>query len=130
MTGGRTAPRLAMVVLVCLACGIVLAGTAHAQDDPAALDAEVERLYQTGNYADAKEIANRSLAIREKALGPDHPDVAFSINNLAEVYRMEGRFADAEQHRPTMQRQSTCISAVSQSAKLRWGPGTPMSRHH
>ena len=58
MTGGRTAPRLAMVVLVCLACGIVLAGTAHAQDDPAALDAEVERLYQTGNYADAKEIAN------------------------------------------------------------------------
>ena len=25
----------------------------------------------------------RALAIREKALGPDHPDVALSLNNLA-----------------------------------------------
>ena len=29
----------------------------------------------------------RSLAIREKALGPDHPDVATSLNNLAVLYR-------------------------------------------
>ncbi len=27
-----------------------------------------------------------SLAIWEKALGPDHPDVALSLNNLAELY--------------------------------------------
>jgi len=37
-----------------------------------------------------------ALAIREKALGPDHPDVAKSLNNLAEVYREQGRNADAE----------------------------------
>ena len=29
----------------------------------------------------------RALAIREKALGPDHPDVATSLNNLAVLYQ-------------------------------------------
>ena len=38
----------------------------------------------------------RALAIREKALGPDHPDVAKSLNNLAGLYREQGRYADAE----------------------------------
>ena len=32
----------------------------------------------------------------EKALGPDHPDVAASLNNLAELYRAQGRYGDAE----------------------------------
>ena len=40
-----------------------------------------------GRYADAEPLYKRSLAIREKALGPDHPDVATSLNNLAELYR-------------------------------------------
>ena len=38
----------------------------------------------------------RSLAIREKALGPDHPDVAGSLNNLAVLYHDQGRYAEAE----------------------------------
>ena len=33
--------------------------------------------------------------IREKALGPDHPDVALALNNLAELYGDQGRYADA-----------------------------------
>jgi Tetratricopeptide repeat len=35
----------------------------------------------------------RSLAIREKALGPS--DVARSLNNLAGLYDRAGRYADA-----------------------------------
>jgi tetratricopeptide (TPR) repeat protein len=31
------------------------------------------------------------------ALGPDHPDVANSLNNLADLYRQQGRYADAEE---------------------------------
>jgi len=31
----------------------------------------------------------RSLAIKEKVLGPDHPDVAKLLNNLAEMYRSQ-----------------------------------------
>ena len=79
-----------------LVCGIVLAGTAHAQDDPAALNAEVVRLYQAGKYAEATEIAKRLLAIRERALGPEHPDVGQSLNNLAALYGNQGRYAEAE----------------------------------
>ncbi len=36
------------------------------------------------------------MAIREKALGRDHPDVASSLNNLALLYDHQGRYADAE----------------------------------
>jgi tetratricopeptide (TPR) repeat protein len=38
----------------------------------------------------------RALGIREKALGPDHPDVASSLNNLAALYHTQGRYAEAE----------------------------------
>ena len=33
----------------------------------------------------------RALAISEKALGPEHPHVAISLNNLAELYRAQSR---------------------------------------
>src|SRR5262249_4783950 len=36
------------------------------------------------------------LAIREKALRPDHPRVAASLDNLAVFYGKQGRYADAE----------------------------------
>jgi tetratricopeptide (TPR) repeat protein len=38
----------------------------------------------------------RSLAVAEKALGHDHPKVAAVLNNLAEVFRKQGRYEDAE----------------------------------
>src|SRR4029453_11465933 len=37
----------------------------------------------------------RSLAIREQALGRDHPDVAQSLNNLAYLYMERARYVDA-----------------------------------
>src|SRR6266516_1525282 len=42
------------------------------------------------------EIRRRSLAIQEKELGPEHPHVALSLNKLAELYRNQGRYAEAE----------------------------------
>ncbi|CAM9878567.1 unnamed protein product, partial [Laminaria digitata] len=38
-----------------------------------------------GDYTEAGPLYKRSLAIKEKALGPEHPSVATSINNLAEL---------------------------------------------
>jgi tetratricopeptide (TPR) repeat protein len=38
-----------------------------------------------GRYARAEPLYQRALAIREKALGPDHPDVATSLSNLAQL---------------------------------------------
>ena len=53
------------------------------------------RSYQD-NYAAAEPLYVRSLAIREKVLGPEHPDVATSLNNLAELFSAQGNYADAE----------------------------------
>jgi tetratricopeptide (TPR) repeat protein len=47
-------------------------------------------------YAEAEPLYQRSLAIQEKALGRDHPDVANSLYGLAVLYRNQGRYADAE----------------------------------
>jgi len=47
----------------------------HSQDDPRAYEAE--------------------LAARERALGPDHPDVAESLTNIAILYNQRLEFAKA-----------------------------------
>ena len=65
------------------------------------LDAEVEQLYEAGKYAEATAIAERSLAWREVKLGPEHPDTAESLNNLAELHNAQGLYAKAE---PLLQR--------------------------
>jgi tetratricopeptide (TPR) repeat protein len=36
------------------------------------------------------------LAILEKGYGPDHLDVARSLNNLAGLYENQGRYTEAE----------------------------------
>jgi tetratricopeptide (TPR) repeat protein len=38
----------------------------------------------------------RSLDIRERLLGADHPDTATSLNNLAGLYSSQGRYEAAE----------------------------------
>ena len=45
------------------------------------------KLGNAGRYSEAEPLYKQSLAIREKVLGPNHPDVAASLNNLAELYR-------------------------------------------
>jgi CHAT domain-containing protein len=38
----------------------------------------------------------RSIAIRAKALGPEHPDLAETLNNLAQLYVLQKRYTEAE----------------------------------
>jgi tetratricopeptide (TPR) repeat protein len=47
-------------------------------------------------FTEAEPLYQYSLAIREKTLGKDHPDVATSLNNLADLYRDQGKYAEAE----------------------------------
>jgi tetratricopeptide (TPR) repeat protein len=49
-----------------------------------------------GAYEKAEPLYARALDIREKALGPMHPDVATSLNNLAILYQARGAYARAE----------------------------------
>ena len=48
-----------------------------------------------GAYAAARPLYERALAISEKALGPDHPDTAARLNNLASLLHAQGDFAAA-----------------------------------
>ena len=47
-------------------------------------------------YTPAELLSQHALAICEQVLGPDHPDVATNLNNLASLYRGQGKYAEAE----------------------------------
>jgi CHAT domain-containing protein/Tfp pilus assembly protein PilF len=65
-------------------------------DETKRINQQVDQLYNQGRYQEAIPIAKRALAIYEKALGPYSPDVANSLNNLADLYRALGDYATAE----------------------------------
>src|SRR5258708_7743902 len=48
------------------------------------------------NYPLAGTALTEALSIRERMLGPDHPEVAAGLNNLASLYQAQGRYAEAE----------------------------------
>ena len=64
-------------------------------DEAASLNQQVIQLYKQGRYSEAIPLAQRLLTISEP-LGPDHPDVANSLNILGVLYRFQGRYAEAE----------------------------------
>lgn len=47
-------------------------------------------------YAQAKKMYERSLALHEATLGPDHPDVATVLNNLGDLLRAQGDLQGAK----------------------------------
>ena len=53
-------------------------------------------LNQRGRYADAEPLNQHAINIAERALSPDHPILAATLNNLAAVYEEQGRYAEAE----------------------------------
>ncbi len=65
--------------------------------------------YHAGKYSKAEPLYQRALQIREKVLGAEHPDVAQSLNNLAELYRAQGLYGQAE---PLYQRALQILETV------------------
>jgi tetratricopeptide (TPR) repeat protein len=61
-----------------------------------AISEEAISLYKKGDYERAVAAIKKSLALAEKTVGPDHPDTATSLNNLAELYREHNRYTEAE----------------------------------
>lgn len=70
---------------------------AHAQESKwRMISEEAISLYGKGQYDRAVAAIKKSLAVAEKAVGPDHPNTATSLNNLAELYRDHSHYAQAE----------------------------------
>jgi len=53
-------------------------------------------LSAAGTLRDAEPLFRRALAVREKSLGRDHPDVGQALNKSGEWYEKQGRHGDSE----------------------------------
>jgi CHAT domain-containing protein/Tfp pilus assembly protein PilF len=82
-------------LLIAIAIGWPASASAQLRE-AAALDAKVAALFNAGKYQEAIPLAQRSLAIREKAFGPDNLNVANSVYNLGMLNDYQGNYADAE----------------------------------
>ena len=58
-------------------------------------------LQATNRLAEAEPLYRRALEIDERSYGPDHPNVAIRLNNLAQLLQATNRLAEAE---PLMRR--------------------------
>ncbi len=82
-----------LVGLVCLALWPAHAPAQGGQWNT--LNAVGMEAYQRGDYAEAEK--QLAAAVKEaEGFGPQDPRLATSLNNLAEVYRLEGRYGKAE----------------------------------
>jgi tetratricopeptide (TPR) repeat protein len=53
-------------------------------------------LHAQAAYDEAEPLCERALAIWEKALGPEHPEVARALHNVARLYLARAAYAEAE----------------------------------
>ena len=60
------------------------------------LTRQAKKLYRLGKHQEAQPLYERVIAIREKVLGPDHPDTATSLSNLAVLYKKQGAYTQAQ----------------------------------
>lgn len=74
------------------------------------LNSKALQLHQQGRYKEAIPLAQRSIAIYEKALGPEHPAVATSLTILALLYWTLGDYTQAE---PLYKRSLTILEKTS-----------------
>jgi Flp pilus assembly protein TadD len=64
--------------------------------DPAPLTNNLATLYlHQGRLHKAAPLLARALAIRDTALGPDHPDTAAVVNDVAMLWLRQGRLDEA-----------------------------------
>ncbi len=99
--------------------------TASRQPGPAVMADAAWLLDRAGAYlqvqarlTDAKALEERALAITEAAYGPDHPDVATRLNNLAQILRDLGQ---PEGARPLQER----ALAITRPPTARTTPPSP-----
>ena len=59
------------------------------------LNDKVGSLYQQGDYAGAIVIAKKTHQMAEREFGPDHSNVAASLNNLAILYFVQMQYSQA-----------------------------------
>jgi hypothetical protein len=95
--GRQVLARLLLAVLLYLlqAGPLLIADEEDAVAKLSSLDKKVTELYEAGKFTEAIPIAQEAVELSEKALGPDHPDTALALSNLARLYKSLGDYAKA-----------------------------------
>ena len=90
--------RLFARIFIASILALFVAFPAHAQseEDIPALNSQVVQLYNQSEYAEAVKLAEQTLVQAEQALGPEHPATLLSVDQLALLYKAEGRYGEAE----------------------------------
>src|SRR5208282_139567 len=84
-------------VLLALALWI-LACPASQSDDAEfnLLNQQVHKLFEQGKYQEAIPLAEKAVELAKRVYGPEQPNTATSLNNLALLYLDMGEYAKAE----------------------------------
>ena len=88
-----TMPWLAVALGLCL---VVASAVLAQQEEWNELNQQAVKLYRQGKSAEAIPIGQRALELAEKTFGPNHPNVAKSLDTLAWVYEDQRMYAEAE----------------------------------
>src|SRR5688572_14591526 len=59
---------------------------------------DAQQAAAAGNYASAEELLREAAALQEQTLGPDHPDLANTLNNLGVICERADNPIDAEHY--------------------------------
>ena len=88
-------------ILFCLTAAVLWA--THSPDmasgqSPVLMEAynSYNTLNQQGRYSEAEPYAKEALRLGTEEFGPDDPNTATLLNNLATFYSAQGRYAEAE----------------------------------
>src|SRR5215467_8131528 len=83
---------------VLLMAGAMSPGSARAESDAElkALNQRAIELHRAGKYREAIPLAERYAEAMKARHGPDHPEYAIALNNLAAFLEDAGRASEAE----------------------------------
>jgi tetratricopeptide (TPR) repeat protein len=89
----RTSAQIFLLALLVLSCTV----STYAQETLwEELTTKFMILYQKGRYSEAITVAEKALKVAEKLFDSTHPNFATALNNLAAIYRAQGRYTEAE----------------------------------
>jgi tetratricopeptide (TPR) repeat protein len=60
------------------------------------LNGKAKTLFKQKRYPDALSVSEEALKVAEDTFGPDHPKVAISLNNIAELHIINGTYDEIE----------------------------------
>jgi tetratricopeptide (TPR) repeat protein len=92
-SGSRTILLALWVAITILATSPIAARPS----DIGAIEKRFDALFTKGDYAGALVEGQKLAAAVKARVGVNHPDYATALNNLANVYRFQGKYAEAEE---------------------------------